>query len=153
MELPCLCEFGGSTSSEYETVHGPALMQKATEATAVVNENMTGTFIRALICGSLPALFVVLFIEGFHVRWQQRVAPSTPNEAKLQATVMRGLRRRMAQIGVSLWIGGVLFALSVPARVMFGDGSWPNDGAGWWPYGMPIFWDMLREPVSHADAA
>ena len=103
--------------------------------------------ILAIILGSLPALFVVLIIEGYYVRWRQRVAPSTPDEAKLQATIKLALRRRMLQTGLSLWLGGVLFAVSIPPRTMFADGSWPNDGVGWWPYGMPIFWDGLREPV------
>ena len=114
-------------------VHGPALKQKAIEATALVDSNLVRTLILSVILGSLPALFCVLIIEGFYVRWRQRMSPSTPDEAKLQETIKRGLRRRMLQTGLSLWLGGVLFALSVPPRSMFGDGSWPNDGVGYWP--------------------
>lgn len=146
VRLPCLCEHGSSSSPVYVNVHGPALKQKAIEATVLVDSNLVRTLILSVILGSVPALLCVLVVEGFFVRWRQRMIPSTPDEAKLQITIKRGLRRRMLQTGLSLWLGGVLFALSVPPRTMFADGSWPNDGVGWWPYGMPIFWDGLREP-------
>ena len=133
VQLPCLCEHGSSSSPAYVNVHGPALKQKAIEATALVDSNLVRTLILSVILGSLPALFCVLVIEGFYVRWRQRMSPSTPDEAKLQETIKRGLRRRMLQTGLSLWLGGVLFALSIPPRSMFGDGSWPNDGVGYWP--------------------
>ena len=146
VKLPCLCEHGSSSSADYLNVHGPALKQKAIEATALVNSNLIRTLILAIIIGSIPALLCVLVIEGYYVRWQQRMAPTTADEAKLQSTIKKGLRRRMVQTGLSLWLGGVLFAFSIPPRTMFADGSWPNDGVGYWPYGMPIFWDGLREP-------
>ena len=145
--LPCLCEYGNTTTSLYLSLHGPALTQRATEATELVYSNLIRTLILAAILGSCPALLVVLVIEGYYVRWQQRVPPTTKGEASLQETVRLGLRRRMLQTGLSLWIGGVCFGLSIPPRQMFSDGSWPNDGVGKWPFGMPIFWDALREPV------
>ena len=146
--LPCLCEHGSATSAIYLSDHGPALTARALEATDLVYSNLWRTLIIAAILGSLPALFVVLIIEGYYVRWRQRVAPTTADEATLQATIRLALRRRMLQTGLSLWIGGVLFALAVPPRQMFADGAWPNDGIGDWPFGMPIYWDALREPVS-----
>ena len=81
--LPCLCEHGSNTSSDYLTQHGPALTQRATDATRLVYSNLLRTLILAAVLGSLPALLVVVFIEGYYVRWRQRAHVHTRLAAPL----------------------------------------------------------------------
>ena len=57
----------------------------------------------------------------------------------------------MRQAGISLWLGGVLFGLSLPANPMFANGSWPGFGWGFFggtgaAPGAPILWSMLQFP-------
>ena len=51
----------------------------------------------ALAWALLPALGFVLVVEGFFIRWRQRTAPATPEEAKLrnnQRLALRHSRKR-----------------------------------------------------------
>ena len=142
----CLCEYGSNTSATYASVHGPALMERAEQSSSKLYGNLWTTLIVCVVLGSLPALAVVIVIEFYLIRWRQRVAPATPAEASLQRTIKLALRRRMRQAGLSLWIGGVLFALSLPSQPYFAIGAWPSYGCCEWPMGMPIQWKMLQEP-------
>ena len=143
---PCLCEWASETSAAYTSEHGPALSQRANDATSLLYGNLWGTLALTFFLGSLPALCLVLVIEVYHIRWRQRLEPATPEEASLRDTIRIALRRRMRQAGLSLWFGGVLFALSIPSQPMFGVGAWPNFGCCDYPIGMPIAWKTLQNP-------
>lgn len=145
LELACACEHGAQTTADYLAVHGPALTQRSRAALDALWSNWQRIIGLAVLFGSLPALAVVLLIECYLVRWRQRMAPTTPSEASLQRSLKLAHRRRMLQTGLSLWSGGVLFAVSVPAHGMFEDGSWPC--FGWtFPTAAPIIWSMLQFP-------
>ena len=148
---PCVCEHGGQTSPDYTATHGPALTQRSSDSLGLLWSNWLTTMLLAVLLGSLPAIVLVLYIELFLVRWKQRVAPTTATEVALQTKIRLGHRRRMRQAGISLWLGGVLFGLSLPANPMFANGSWPVfgwvffGGTGAAP-GAPILWSMLQFP-------
>ena len=76
----------------------------------------------------------------------------TPTEKKLRDSIHLSLRRRMLQAGLSLWVGGVLVALSLPAQQMFANGAWPAFGCCDVPFGWPINWAMLRYRDPHLPA-
>ena len=145
-KLPCLCEWGSQTSSLYLSVHGPALTQRAHSSTAYIYGNLRWTVGLAAAVGSIPAICLVLLTEGYYVRWRQRMAPTSPAEAALQATIRLALRRRMLQAGLPVWIGGVLFGMGLPSQPLFGMGAWPYHGCCEFPTGAPILWAVMRHP-------
>ena len=136
-EFHCLCEWHGIngtadgtsvTTSEYTSVIGPALMQRAREATKLQYATLERILLLWGFVGSLPAILLVLLIEGYYIRWRQRAVPSTPEEAALQSTVRIALRRRMRQAGGLLLVGGVLVGLSMPVIKLLETGTWPMLG-------------------------
>ena len=153
---PCLCEWGVATSPTYRDEVGPALASRAEDARESLFNTWWATHIVAAVLGSLPAVFTVLYIELCIVRagWLTscagpEVSPPqmlTPTEKKLRDSIHLSLRRRMLQAGLSLWVGGVLVALSLPAQQMFANGAWPAFGCCDVPFGWPINWAMLRYP-------
>ena len=138
-EHACLCEWHGAngiadstsvTTAEYINVHGPSLMQRAREATAIQYAILESTLLLWGFMGTLPALLFVLLIEGYYIRWRQRVEPSTPEESALKATVRVALRRRMLQAGTLLLVGGVCVGLSMPVIKLLETGTWPTYSMG-----------------------
>ncbi len=142
--LPCLCEHGSQESPAFLLLHGPALMGRARAADSLLYDNVSQTMGLAALYGSIPAILLVLIIECYYIRWRQRAAATTKAEAALQASIRLALRRQMRQAGLSLWLGGVLFALSIPPTLMFKTGAWPSRGCCHFPAGMPIHWKMLQ---------
>ena len=126
----CLCEWPSQTSAEYVNVIGPALAERGVEAFAMLQAKASFYFTLALIVAALPAIGLVLFVEGYFIRWKLRTAPKNDQEMKLKATQRLALRRRMLQSGLALWLGCSLLALSyVPGRLK-NEASWPIYGFG-----------------------
>ena len=146
--LPCLCEWqpdGSSrTTSAYKNIHGPALTKRAIEATELVYTTIVSSFVGWGLLGCLPALMLVVIIEGYFIRWRQRAVPATKEESILQATVRLALRRRMRQSGGLLLFGGLLFGLSIPILPLVSTGAWPSYGIATFPIGHPLFYNSLR---------
>ena len=144
--LPCLCEWPSATAAEYLDVAGPALVAKSDEAYKQMSDKAYNYFGIGGALASLPALGFVLVVEGFFIRWRQRTAPATPEEAKLRNNQRLALRRRMLQSGLLLWIGCLLMCMAYVAERMLNESSWPAYGFGTCPWGHFQLWISLYMP-------
>lgn len=147
---PCLCEWPSTTSAEYLHVHAPALIQRGDEAFELMKAKATLFFAVALVVASLPALCFALFVEVYFIRWKLRTAPSTPQEASLQASQRLALRRRILQSGLLLWLGCSLLALAYVPERLVNEASWPYYGFAIRdqdaPWGKSPYWEALYMP-------
>ena len=143
---PCLCEWPSQTSAEYVNLIGPALAERGVEAFAMQQTKASFYFTLALILAALPAVGLVLFVEGYFIRWKLRTAPKNDQEMKLQASQRLALRRRMLQSGLALWLGCSLLALSYVPERLSNEASWPIYGFGARsqdvPWGYPNYYQV-----------
>ena len=96
--------------------------------------------------GILPAILVAAYIELYLIRSRLGVKESaSAAEEGLLRTSKIALRRRMAQVVLTLGMGGMLIGISLPPLPLAQHGAWQY-GLGFQPIGGAPLWAQLRTP-------